>query len=109
MRRFWLRAFAPLAVTGATLLVASGGLLAYLYLPAWNTLWTDRYGQILLIKVGLSVLVLFFGPRTTCGCTSDPTSTRICCRRPSFIEVGFALLVLAATGMLTSTAQPDMN
>ncbi len=109
IRRYWLSAFAPLAVTGATLLVASGGLLAYLYLPAWNTLWTDRYGQILLIKVGLSVLVLFFGATNYVRLRFRPDHYTDPLPKTVFIEVGFALLVLAATGMLTSTAQPDMH
>ncbi len=109
MRRFWLLAFAPLAVTGATLLVASGGLLVFLYLPAWDTLWTDRYGQILLIKVGLSVLVLFFGAANYVRMHFRPDQYTDPLPKTVFIEVGFALLVLAATGMLTSTAQPDMN
>ena len=109
MRRFWLLAFAPLAVTGATLLVASGGLLAFLYLPAWDTLWTDRYGQILLIKVALSVLVLFFGATNYVRLRFRPDHYTDPLPKTVFLEVGFALLVLAATGVLTSTAQPDMH
>ena len=109
IRRFWLQAFAPLAVTGATLLVASGGLLAYRYLPAWDALWTDRYGQILLIKVALSVLVLSFGVRNYVQMHFRPDRFTDPLPKTVFLEVGFALLVLAATGVLTSTAQPDMH
>ena len=109
IRRFWLQAFAPLAVTGATLLVASGGLLAYRYLPAWDALWTDRYGQILLIKVALSVLVLSFGVRNYVQMHFRPDQYTDPLPKTVFLEVGFALLVLAATGVLTSTAQPDMH
>ena len=109
IRRFWLQAFAPLAVTGAALLVASGGLLAYRYLPAWDALWTDRYGQILLIKVALSVLVLSFGVRNYVQMHFRPDRFTDPLPKTVFLEVGFALLVLAATGVLTSTAQPDMH
>ena len=108
MRRYWLRAFAPLAVTGASLLVLSGGLLAVLYVPSWQTLWTAPYGRMLLVKVGLSLFVLAFGAtnyvrmRFRPDRHTDPLPTTVA------LEVAFALLVLAATGLLTSTAQPGM-
>lgn len=109
MHRYWLRTFSPLAVTGASMLVVSGGLLAFLYLPAWDTLWTDPYGQILLVKVGLSVLVLFFGAVNFLRIRFRPDLHTDPLPRTVALEVVFALLVLAATGLLTSTAQPDMH
>ena len=117
MRRYWLSAFAPLAITGASLLVASGALLAFLYLPAWEalwadpweTLWTDQYGRILLVKVGLSLFVLGCGAFNSVGLHFRPDLHTDPLPRTVTLEVVFALLVLAATGVLTSTAQPDMH
>lgn len=109
MRRYWLRLFSPLAVTGASMLVLSGGLLAFLYLPAWNTLWTEPYGQILLVKVSLSLFVLFCGAVNYLRIHFRPDLHTDPLPRTVALEVVFALLVLAATGLLTSTAQPDMH
>ncbi len=106
MRRFWLGAFAPVAVTAATVLVASGVVMTVLYLPGWEALRTEPYGRILLAKVAVSAVVLFLGgvnylrmnlrpdPHT------DPVPVTV------VLEVVFALLVLAATGVLAATAQP---
>ena len=109
MRRSWLRAFAPLAATGALLLVGSGALLAFFYLPAWHTLWTEPYGQILLVKVALSLVVLGFGGLNYARMhfRSDRYTDPL--PRTVALEASFALLALAVTGVLTSTAQPDMH
>ena len=109
MRRFWLRAFAPLAATGASLLVGSGALLAFFYLPAWHTLWTEPYGRILLVKVALSLVVLGFGGVNYVRMHFRPDLFTDPLPRTVALEVLFALLVLAATGVLTSAAQPDMH
>lgn len=109
MHRYWLRAFSPLAVTGASMLVLSGGLLAFLYLPAWDTLWTEPYGQILLVKVSLSLCVLFCGAANYLRIRFSPDLHTDPLPRTVAVEVVFAFLVLAATGLLTSTAQPDMR
>ena len=109
IRRYWLRCFSPLAVAAASLLVASGALLAFRYLPAWETLWTAPYGQILLAKVGLSVLVLGCGAANSVSMHFRPDSHTDPLPRTVALEVVFAVLVLVATGVLTSTAQPDMH
>ena len=109
MHRYWLRAFAPLAIAGASMLILSGGLLAFLYLPAWDTLWTDPYGRILLVKVGLSLCVLCFGAVNYVRMRFRPDLHTDPLPRTVALEVVFAFLVLAATGLLTSTAQPDMH
>ena len=109
IRRYWLRAFAPLAIAGASLLVASGALLAVRYVPSWETLWTVPYGQILLVKVGLSLFVLGCGAANSVTMHFRPDSHTAPLPRRVMAEVVFAVLVLAATGVLTSTAQPDMH
>ena len=108
-RRYWLRAFAPLAIAGASLLVASGALLAFRYVPSWETLWTVPYGRILLVKVGLSLFVLGCGAANSLTMHFRPDSHTAPLPRTVTAEVVFVVLVLAATGVLTSTAQPDMH
>lgn len=108
-RRYWLRAFAPLAIAGASLLVASGALLAFRYLPSWETLWTVPYGRILLVKVGLSLFVLGCGAANSLTMHFRPDSHTAPLPGTVTAEVVFVVLVLAATGVLTSTAQPDMH
>ena len=109
MRRFWLGAFWPLAMVAATLLVLSGMVLAVLYLPAWETLWTEPYGRILLAKMVGSMCVLFLGAVNHLRLNFRPDPHTAPVPLTVVLEVAFALVVLAATGMLTSTAQPHAH
>jgi putative copper resistance protein D len=106
MRRFWLSIFWPLAMVAATLLVLSGMVLAVLYLPAWDSLWTEPYGRILLAKMAGSVCVLFLGAVNHLRMNFRPDPHAAPVPLTVGLEVVFAVVVLAATGMLTSTAQP---
>ncbi len=109
MRRFWLGAFWPLAAVAAPLLVLSGVVLAVLYLPAWDTLWTEPYGRILLAKAAGSVCVLFLGAVNHLRMNFRPDPHTEAAPLTVALEVVFALVVLAATGMLASTAQPHTH
>ena len=109
MRRFWLSIFWPLAMVAATFLVLSGMVLAILYLPAWDTLWTEPYGRILLAKVAGSMCVLFLGAVNHLRMNFRPDPHTAPVPLTVVLEVAFALVVLAATGMLTSTAQPHAH
>ena len=109
MRRFWLGAFWPLALGAATFLVLSGVVLAVLYLPAWDTLWTEPYGRILLAKVAGSMGVVFLGAVNHLRMNFRPDAHTDPVPLTVALEVAFALVVLAATGMLTSTAQPETH
>ena len=109
IRRYWLGAFRPMAILSVSLLVASGALLAFRYLPAWETLWREPYGRILLVKAGLSLLALICGLMNSVALHFRPDSHTDPLPRTVALEVFFAMLVLAATGVLTSTAQPDMH
>lgn len=109
MRRFWLGAFWPLAAVAAALLVLSGVVLAVSYLPAWDTLWTEPYGRILLAKVAGSVCVLLLGAVNHLRMNFRPDPHTEPVPLTVALEIVFALVVLAATGMLTSTAQPHVH
>jgi len=52
-----LRSFAPIALTGASLVAASGAVIAWEHLQPLSTLWTTVYGQVLLFKVAAVMLV----------------------------------------------------
>ena len=43
--------FAPIALTGAAMVAASGLTLAWEHLRPWSTLWTTDYGRVLAAKV----------------------------------------------------------
>jgi len=56
-----LRRFAPIALTGALLIAASGLTLAWLHLQPLSTLWTSEYGQVLLAKLAAVLIVASLG------------------------------------------------
>ena len=56
-----LRRFAPIAMTGALLISASGLTLAWLHLTPISTLWTSEYGQVLLAKLAGVLVVASLG------------------------------------------------
>lgn len=92
-----LRRFAPIAATGATLVVVSGLTLAWLHLRPLSTLWTTDYGRTLIAKsIGVLVIgglgfVNWRGPRL----------------RIVITEVAMAVLVvLSLTALLSGLEMP---
>jgi len=61
LRRTAFLRFSRLATVLVALLVAAGTYLSILRLPAVQALWTTRYGEILLVKLGLVALALAWG------------------------------------------------
>ncbi len=109
VRRYWLSAFAPVATVGVVLLTASGALLGMRYLAAWDALWSEPYGRTLLMKIGLSLGALACGGLNHLALRRRPDWHTASLPRTVGVEVGFAILVLTATGVLASTAQPEMH
>lgn len=94
-----LRRFAPVALTGAAFVVASGGMLAWQHMQPWSTMWTTAYGRVLTMKlaavlvVGAAGFVNWRQPRA----------------RAIALELGIALLVvLALTAWLADLEPPSM-
>ena len=56
-----LRAFAPIAMTGAAVLAVSGALSSVTYLGPLSNLWLTEYGRLLSIKLVLVFAVIVFG------------------------------------------------
>jgi copper transport protein len=59
-RRAFLR-FSKLATLLIVVLLAAGTYLSILRLPHLSDLWSERYGQVLLVKLGLVSLALLWG------------------------------------------------
>jgi copper transport protein len=104
-----VRAFHPIALTCAAIVIASGLLSAWLRLPTVTSLWTSSYGKVLLLKLALVAVVVILGARNwrrvmpTLG--DDASARRI--TRTAGAELTMAALVLAVTAVLVSTSPPD--
>lgn len=103
-----VRAFSPLALSAASLLVASGGVTAVRHLKRVDALWTTPYGVTFLVKLVLVVLVFTLGAwnwrRVRPSLGSEPTARRIW--RSASAELAVAVLVLVVTAVLVSLPSP---
>ena len=103
-----INAFSPVALCCAALLVVTGVVAAWLHLGSLGALWESRYGQVLLIKLAVIVVLLVVAfvnwrvLRPALG--SDVATRRI--RRTAVTELGLAVIVLAVTAVLVATPPP---
>ncbi|HEY2379397.1 MAG TPA: CopD family protein [Gemmatimonadaceae bacterium] len=104
-----VRAFHPIALTCAALVILSGLCAAWLRLPTIEALWSSTYGRVLLIKLAFVAIVVVMGAinwrRMLPSLGDDQSARRI--RRTAGTELTFAVLVLAVTAVLVSTPPPD--
>jgi putative copper export protein len=101
-RHALLRSFAPIALSGATLLAGSGALMILQYVAAPSDLWTTAYGWTLSIKlvlVGVVAVCGFRNWRFWRGATSIGKSERR--GRLEVAETMFAVAVVVVTALLT--------
>jgi copper transport protein len=100
--------FARLAPVLIALLVVAGVYLSFLRLPELADLWTTRYGQILMVKLGLVALALTWG--AVHHFVVEPRLDRpgILSRLPRSIagEAAVGMAVLLAAAILVNTAPP---
>ena len=104
-----VRAFHPIALTCAAVVIASGLVAAWLRLPTIAALWESTYGRILLVKLAFVALVVILGAlnwRRLLPTLGDERSARRITRTAS-AELTIAALVLAATAVLVSTSPPE--
>jgi len=104
-----VRAFSPIALTGAGTAVAAGVALAFRYLEgSLAALWTTEYGRVLLLKLGLLALVVGMGAvnwRIVTPRLDHPGgAARI--RTSSVLELLLGTVLLAVTAVLVSTGMP---
>ncbi len=104
-----IRAFNPVALAGAAVVVLTGIISASFHLPHVAHLWTSTYGRILLVKIGCFLFILVLGAynwrRVTPALDRPESSRRI--RRSASVELLFTAVLLAVTAILSSTATPD--
>ena len=96
------RKFSLLAMAGASLLVVSGLLASFFYLGSWPKLWTSVYGRVLLLKI------VCFGGVLACGFANwkQVRNGAPALSRTIRLELGFAMAVIAITGLLTGVPHP---
>jgi putative copper export protein len=105
-----VRAFHPVALACAAIVVVSGLISAWLRLPTVASMWSSMYGRVLLLKLAFVAIVLVLGFRNwrrvlpTLG--DDAAARRI--TRTAGAELTVAALVLAVTAVLVSTSPPEV-
>lgn len=103
-----IRRFSLIALTGASLMVASGIIISWTHLNRWADLWTTSYGVTLCIKLGIVLVVVALGAwnwrRIAPSLETESSAARL--RRTSTFELFFAGLVLLATAMLVLLPSP---
>lgn len=105
-----VRAFSPLALTGATIAISTGGLLAIAYVGSLSSLWTSSYGRVLLLKLTFLLLTLGFGAwnwrRLSPGLGTAKATAQL--TRSATIELLIALLLLSVTALLVALPAPNL-
>jgi len=104
--------FTPWALASVGVLLATGTWASFRHVPTLSDLWLQPYGRLVLLKVALlGVLVLIgaynkeiMGPRLARGSASPRFF-----RRVVQVEAFTMVCVLAAAGVLASTAPPEVG
>jgi putative copper export protein len=103
-----LRAFTPVALSCAGLLLITGSVEAWLQLGSASALWTSEYGQALTRKLVFVGLVAALGAWhwrfAQPGLASERSVTTL--RWSIALDVAFLISVLVLTAILTGTAPP---
>jgi copper transport protein len=104
-----VRAFHPVALTCASIVIATGLVATWLRLPTVASLWESTYGRVLLLKLAFVAIVAVLGAlnwrRLLPTLGDDRAARRI--TRTAGAELTVAVLVLAVTAVLVSTPPPD--
>jgi len=110
LRRLAMRRFSQLATVLVALLVAAGVYLSVLRLPHVSDLWTQTYGQILLVKLCLVSVALAWGGfhRTFVVPALERANDRFLTRvgRSMLGESLVGVAVLLAAAVLVDSAPP---
>jgi len=100
------RRFSSIALVAVVVLVAGGVLRAIDEVGSWPALTSTTFGQALLVKIGLLVVLIGLGAwnryRTVPAVEESPHALR----RAARIELGLAAAVLVATAVLQGQAPP---
>ena len=104
-----VRAFHPVALFCAAVVIATGLAAAWMRLPTLASLVDSTYGRVLLLKLAFVATVVVLGAlnwrRMLPRLGDDHAALRL--TRTAGAELTIAALVLAATAVLVSTSPPD--
>ncbi len=100
-----LRYFSPIALTGAGLAIAAGGVAAIEYVGSWAQLWSTPYGRTLLLKLMVLAAVVCLGFRNWRRWTTLAPAA-VTDRRSELAESVLALTIVLITSVLTELAHP---
>ncbi len=103
-----VRAFSPLALLSASVVVASGVFASWLHLDRPSSLWLTTYGRLLLLKVVLVALAAAVGAYNWRRVTPrlDSPGGVGALRRSATVELALGAVVVAATAALVATPLP---
>ena len=103
-----VRAFSPVALASAGVVVIAGGLLALAYVGTLDDLVGTVYGQVLMVKVLLLAVTLAIGARNWRLLTPQLGTARgtDIMKRSAMIELAFGAGIIAATALLVSLPAP---
>lgn len=106
-----VRAFSPLALTGAATAIGTGGLLGISYVGSFASLWGSAYGRVLLLKVGLLLLTLAIGAWNWRRLSPELGTARATAamNRSATIELLVAFLLLSVTAILVALPAPTLD
>jgi len=103
-----VHAFSPAALVFAGIIAVTGVVSAWLRLGELSALWASGYGQVLLVKLALLVVLGAVGfhnwrrVRPTLG--TDAATARL--ERSAKLELGVGLLIIVVTAILVATPTP---
>ena len=104
-----VRAFHPVALFCAAVVIATGLVAAWMRLPTLASLFDSMYGRVLLLKLAFVAIVVVLGAvnwrRMLPRLGDDHAALRL--TRTAGAELTIAALVLAATAVLVSTSLPS--
>jgi putative copper export protein len=103
-----VRAFSPVALTGAAVAVSAGLLLGVAYVGSFADLWGTLYGRTLLVKTALLVATMALGAYNWKTVTPrlDTTHGASIFRSSAAAELTLGALILAATALLVALPAP---
>ncbi|HXI20192.1 MAG TPA: CopD family protein, partial [Gemmatimonadales bacterium] len=105
-----VNSFSPVALTGATIAVVAGSLLALAYVGHLDALWGSTYGRTLLVKLTLLLATLALGAwnwRVLRPRLGTPEAAHALTRSAG-VELLIALCILAATAVLVALPAPAL-
>jgi len=108
LRKVAIRRFSRLASVLVALLLAAGIYLSVLRLPHLHDLWTEGYGQVLLVKLSLVALALAWGGFHNLVVRSLLDRPRVVARLPRSLagESAVGMAVLLAAAVLVDSKPP---